>query len=89
MDARPTYRIIQNIPHYNDRDGISGWTRICVGTAHTKGWAFVVAAKFDGEGMDETSVEVHHRDGYRVFRDFGHKARVWAQQNEDEMGMVF
>ena len=76
-DGSPKFRIILNVPHFDDRDRIRGWTRRTVGTAMTKGWAFKLAADHDGLGMDETFVQVMHRDGYRVFSDAAHKQMVW------------
>ena len=81
-DTAPRYKVLRAIPHYNDRDGIDGYSFQLLGRAHTLAWAHALARKFDdGEGSDETYVEVHDR----VFRARAYTPPALAYASFDEV----
>lgn len=80
MQAQPKFAVVKGYPHYNQFDGISGWSFRTIARTMTQGFAHVIQAREDGEGQDETVCEVRDiSTGKRVYR-------AWAQ---DEMECPF
>lgn len=72
-DARPRFSVIRFIPSYNDRDGIECWYGQRLASTMTEAWAHKLAARLDdGDGWDETYVEVRDGRGCRIFRPRPH-----------------
>jgi hypothetical protein len=66
-DAQPRFRVVEYLPHYNDRDGVEFWEGRLIAATMTLGWAAKLAELADPDGMDERYIEIQ-REGRRLHR---------------------